>query len=182
MSQVELLPVGAADDGALVEELVRVINEAYDAGEDGLWRDGWTRITRAEVAQAIRSERMLAATMDARVVGCAYVRSLDANTADLGLVSVTPEHWGAGVGSEIVRAAEDLVRGRGVTTMRLELLVPQGWVHPHKDRLREWYTRLGYEVIETVPFEQVATHAASQLATACEFLVFRKRLAAGPGA
>jgi GNAT superfamily N-acetyltransferase len=182
MSQVEVLSVGAADDEVVVEALVRVINKAYAVGEDGLWLDGWARITQVQVEQAIRSGGMLAATVDSRIVGCGYVRSLEAGTADLGLVSVAPEHWGSGLGREIVRAAEDLVRGRGATTMQLELLVPQEWIHPHKDRLRAWYTRLGYRVIDTAPFEEVATHAASQLATACEFLVFRKSLTVGRGA
>jgi GNAT superfamily N-acetyltransferase len=91
-------------------------------------------------------------------------------------VSVAPEHWGDGLGSEIVAAAEELVRSRGAEAMQLELLVPSGWVHPHKDRLRAWYTRLGYQVARTAPFEEIATHATSQLATRCEFLVFRKPL------
>jgi GNAT superfamily N-acetyltransferase len=173
---VDVIPAGAADDQVVVDALVRVINQAYAVGEEGLWLDGWVRITRAEVEQAVRSGGMLAATVDGRIVGGAYVRPLDPTTADLGLISVVPEHWGTGVGGEIVRAAEDHVRGGGVTTMQLELLVPQEWVHPHKDRLRLWYTRLGYEVVGTAPFEQVATHAAAQLATACHFLVFRKRL------
>jgi hypothetical protein len=70
------------------------------------------------------------------------------------------------------------MRSRGVTTMQLELLVPKGWVHPEKDRLRGWYTRLGYRVVRSAPFEQVAAHLASRLAAPCEFLIFRKPLAA----
>ena len=68
------------------------------------------------------------------------------------------------------------MRSRGVTTMQLELLVPKGWVHPEKERLRSWYTRLGYQVVRSAPFEQVAAQLAPQLATPCEFLIFHKRL------
>jgi hypothetical protein len=64
--------------------------------------------------------------------------------------------------------------------MQLELLVPKHWAHPEKDRLRAWYTRLGYRVVRVAPFEEVAAHLASQLATPCEFLIFRKSLAEGP--
>jgi GNAT superfamily N-acetyltransferase len=98
-------------------------------------------------------------------------------SADLGLVSTAPERWGGGVGRELVRSAEQLMRSRGVTTAQLELLVPKEWVHPEKERLRAWYTRLGYRVLRLAPFEQVAPHLASGLATPCEFLVFRKALA-----
>jgi GNAT superfamily N-acetyltransferase len=134
-----------------------------------------------EIAETIRSGGMLAATVEGRLAGGAYLRPLDAGTADLGLVAAAPDRWGRGVGRELVRSAEELMRSHGVTTMQLELLVPKGWVHPEKDRLRSWYTRLGYRVVRSAPFEEVAAHLASQLAVPCEFLIFRKGLAEAPG-
>jgi GNAT superfamily N-acetyltransferase len=179
-AEIKPLTPDEARDEALVEELVRVINEAYAVGEAGLWLDGTTRTGPGEIAEAIRNGGMLAATLEGRIVGCAYVRPLDAGTADLGLISVAPERWGSGVGRQLVRSAEELMRSRGVRTMQLELLVPKGWVHPEKDRLRGWYTRLGYRVVRSAPFEQVAAHLASQLATPCEFLILRKPLDVPP--
>ena len=114
-------------------------------------------------------------------MGCAYVRQLDATTADLGLISTATDYWGSGIGGELVRSAEELMRSRGVTTMQLELLVPKGWVHPGKDKLRAWYTRLGYRVVRSAPFEEIAAHLAPQLATPCETLIFHKSLTAAPG-
>jgi GNAT superfamily N-acetyltransferase len=175
-TEIKLLDPGQACDEALVEELVSLVNRAYALGEAGLWLEDAKRTGPSEVAEAIRSGGMLAATAEGRIVGCAHVRPLEAGTADLGLASVTPERWGSGVGRELVRSAEELLRSRGVTTMQLELLVPKEWAHPEKERLRAWYTRLGYRVVRTAPFEQVAAHLASQLATPCEFLVFRKPL------
>ena len=160
----------------IVEGLVRLINDAYAVGEAELWTAGTTRTTPDEVAELIRTGGMLTARAQGRLVGCACVRQVDASTADLGFVSTDPLRWGGGVGRRLVDTAEELMRSRGVTTMQLELLVPQGWVHPHKDRLRAWYTRLGYEVVGSAPFEEVATHSASALTTPCEFLVFRKAL------
>jgi GNAT superfamily N-acetyltransferase len=165
-----------ARDQVLVEDLVRVINAAYAVGEAGLWLEGTSRVRPDEIAEAIRSGGMLAATLDDRLVGCAYVRPLDRLTADLGLISTAPDEWGRGVGGKLVQTAEELMRTRGVTTMQLELLVPKGWVHPAKARLRDWYGRLGYRVVHSAPFEQIATHLASELATPCEFLIFRKQL------
>jgi GNAT superfamily N-acetyltransferase len=177
---VRLLTADEAREEALVRELVHLVNAAYAVGEAGLWLEGTIRTGPEEIAEAIRSGAMLAATLEGRLVGCAQVRPLDASTADLGLVSVAPDHWGHGIGRELVRSAEELMRSRDVTTMQLELLVPKGWVHPEKERLRSWYTRLGYDVVRSAPFEQVAAHLASQLATPCEFLIFRKPLAAAP--
>lgn len=51
------------------------------------------------------------------------------------------------------------------------------WAHPEKERLRRWYARLGYRIVRSAPFEEVASHAASELATPCELLIFRKPLA-----
>lgn len=175
--EVTLLAAVKARDEALVAELVNIVNSAYAIGEAGLWQDGATRTAPAEIAEAIRGGGMLAATLDGQAVGCAYVRPLDAKTADLGLVSAAPQQWGTGIGRELVRLAEELMRRRGVTTMQLELLVPKGWEHPSKRRLRDWYTRLGYRVIRTAPFEEVAAHLEPQLATPCEFLIFHKSLA-----
>ena len=163
-------------DQVLVEDLVRVINAAYAVGEAGLWLEGTPRVRPDEIAEAVRSGGMLAATLDDRLVGCAYVRPLDRLTADLGLISTAPDEWGRGVGGELVRTAEELMRARGVTTMQLEVLVPKGWVHPAKTRLRQWYERLGYRVVRSAPFEEIATHLASDLATPCQFLIFRKPL------
>lgn len=170
-----------ASDESVVEELVRLINRAYAAGEAGLWRDGATRTGPAEIAEAIRNRGMLEASAEGRIIGCASVRSLDAGTGDLGLLATAPERWGSGVGRELVRSAEALMRSRGARTMQLELLVPKGWLHPEKERLRGWYTRLGYRVVRTAPFEDVAAHLASQLATPCEFLIFHKPLAGRGG-
>ena len=177
MREIKLLEPDDARAEALVEDLVRLVNRAYAVGEAGLWLEGARRTEPEEIAGAIRDSGMLAATLEGGLVGCAYVRPLDSATTDLGLVSTAPERWGMGVGRELVRSAEELVSSRGVATMQLELLVPKGWVHPEKDRLRAWYTRLGYRLAGTAPFEQVAGHLASQLATPCEFLVFRKPLA-----
>ena len=178
MDSVEVTPLAreeSRDDG-LVEELVRLINAAYALGEAGLWLDGATRTGPSEIAEAIGTGGMLAATLEGRLVGCAYVRPLDAGTADLGPLSAAPDMWGSGVGRELVHSAEELMRSHGVTTMQLELLVPKEWVHAEKDRLRGWYTRLGYRVVRSAPFEQVAAHLESELATPCEFLIFHKPL------
>jgi GNAT superfamily N-acetyltransferase len=180
-TDVRPLAPGDATDEVLVGELVRIVNEAYAIGEAGLWLAGTARVEPADVAEAIRAGGMLAASRRGRLVGCAYVRRLEAGSADLGLVSVAPDEWGGGIGGELVRSAEELMRADGVTTMQLELLVPKGWIHPQKERLRRWYTRLGYRVVRSVPFEEVPAPPASQLAAPCEFLIFRKALAETQG-
>lgn len=178
---LKMLAPDAALDQGLVEELVRLINGAYTVGEAGLWQQGATRTQPHEIAAAIRNRGLLAARLEGRLVGCAYMRQLDAGTADLGLISTATDYWGSGIGRALVRSAEEHMRSRGVSTMQLELLVPKGCAHPEKDKLRAWYTRLGYRVVRSAPFEQIAAHLATQLATACEMLIFHKSLTELPG-
>lgn len=178
--EVRLLAADKARDASLVAELVRIVNGAYALGEAGLWQNGATRTGPGEIAEAIRSGGMLAATLEGRPVGCACLRPLDPHTADLALLSTTPDRWHMGIGGALVGAAEDLMRRRGVITMQLEVLVPTDWEHPTKQRLRDWYTHLGYRVIRTARFEQVAAHLEPWLATPCEFLIFHKPLASRP--
>ena len=170
------MTVAVVQDAGLADRLAQVINDAYAVGEQGLWIDGHTRTTPAEVVELLRDGTMLAATDDGRVVGCAYVRPLDDSTSDVGLISVAPEAWGGGLGRALVRAAEELMRSHGATTSQLELLVPQMGSHAGKDRLRAWYERLGYRVVRTAPFEEIAVHEATELMAPCRFLIFRRSL------
>ncbi|HWM08803.1 MAG TPA: GNAT family N-acetyltransferase [Solirubrobacteraceae bacterium] len=167
------LTIRAADESH-AGEVARVVNAAYAIGEAGLWLEGNSRTTAAAVAESL--DEMLVATEDGRVVGCARVQPIDATTADLGLISVEPEHWGGGVGRRLVRAAEERMRAAGVRTVQLEVLVPRDGVHREKVKLRAWYERLGYEVVRTAPFEEIAVHPASDLAVPCEFLVFQRSI------
>lgn len=172
--RIELLAPEAADDERLVSELVRLINSAYAAGEAGLWLEGAPRTDDAEIAAAIRGEGMLVATVEGRIVGCGGLRPVDTTTTDLGLVSAAPEVQGSGVGRQLLQTAEGLARERGTATMQLQLLVPRDGTHPAKERLRQWYLRLGYRIERSVPFEEAVPHAAPSLATPCDILVFRK--------
>jgi deazaflavin-dependent oxidoreductase (nitroreductase family) len=173
---VKQLSPDAAGDRALVNELARIVNEAYAVGEAGLWVEGTVRTTPAQLANTVRDGDLLAATVADRLVGCVRVRAIDAATAQLGLLSTAPDQWGNGIGRELVRAAEDLARARGAVTMELVLLDPTDPAYPGKGRLRAWYEGLGYRFVRSVPIEEVSAHAADELAAPCRWLVFRKPL------
>ncbi len=70
-AEVKLLAPDEASDEALVDELVRIVNAAYAVGEAGLWLEGTARIGPGEIAEAIRSGGMLAATRQGRLVRAA---------------------------------------------------------------------------------------------------------------
>ena len=123
--------------------VARIINAAYDAGEAGIWQDGWTRTTpehgRAADRRRARS-RSRATTTAASSGPCACAGSTD-ETAELGMLSVDPQAFGTGAGRALLTFAE---QHHGTPFMQLELLVPRGAPHPQKVRLHDWYSRLGY--------------------------------------
>jgi GNAT superfamily N-acetyltransferase len=168
--------VVVADDEAVAPELVSLINRAYALGEAGLWRDSVDRTDEAEIAEAVRAGQMLVARAGDRIAGCLRTRPLDLELSDVGLIGVDPGAWGGGTGRALIDAAEDLARSRGSHTMRLELLVPRTGAHPDKERLREWYTRRGYAVVDRVPMEDYLPHVAPLLSEPGDILLFEKPL------
>lgn len=175
---IELLEPGAADDAALVERLTGLVNEVYAASETGLWNDGASRTTAAEIAGFVRAGEIAVARLgpDGEVVGCARIQRWDDTTGEFGMLAANPDHRGAGVGRALVRFAEERSRGEGRSTMRLELLVPRTWTHPAKAFLAQWYERSGYRVIRRGTIDEDYPHLAPLLATPCDFLIWHKQL------
>ena len=144
---VAVLGVEAADDPALVGELVELINHAYSTAERGMWTRDLPRTTPDEVAVAITSSELGAVRLDERFVGSVFTRLLDARTGWFGALAVDPAHGGRGLGRQLVDFAEQRTRGTGADAIQLELLVP-ATSHPHTERLAMWYAGLGYHHIE----------------------------------
>jgi GNAT superfamily N-acetyltransferase len=133
--------------------LTPLINAAYSVGEKGIFVETehpFTRVIEQEVREQISAGHFLT------------VRTLD-RTAILGCVKTCPDidegsigEWGClavadgqlnrGLGSMLVAAAESRLRAAKCCTAQLELLTPVHWRHEHKERLREWYTKIGYKL------------------------------------
>jgi GNAT superfamily N-acetyltransferase len=173
---VELLD--AADD-RLADRLARLVNEVYAATESGLWRAGMTRTTAAEIAALIAAGQLAVAVRDGQPVGCVQVHDVAAGIGEFGLLAASPEHRGSGIGGTLVEFAERRARDRGLRAMRLELLVPRDWRHPHKEFLKAWYERLGYELVGTTSVADVHPHLAALQATPCAVLRYEKALVSG---
>jgi GNAT superfamily N-acetyltransferase len=164
----------AGDD--VVAELVELVNRVYAAAEEGLWRGEVDRTTVGEMAELVRAGEIAVARVGGRIVGVVRVQRLDGETGEFGMLAAAPELRGQGVGSRLVRFAEELSRERGLGTMQLELLVPKAWTHPSKQFLHEWYTRLGYRVVRHGRIEEQYPALAPELATPCDFVIYHKKL------
>ena len=174
--EVALLDGAAAGDAGLIAALRGVVNDAYARGEEGMWRAGTERILINELRALVAAGELAAAREGGCVIGCVRVTSVDARTAELGLLAVAGERTGAGVGGALMAFAHDLAREREHATMRLTLLVPRTGSHPFKVRLDAWYHRLGYRVVGREDFAVAHPEPAKLLAAPCDLLTFQRPL------
>ena len=151
-------------------EVLRIINAAYEHGEAEIWEPGWARTTVDEVEHMIDAGEIAVMKDDGRIVGSVRVRRLDAETAELGMLSVDPAAMGAGAGLALLAFAE---QHHGSPFMQLELLVPRA-PHSHKQRLHEWYSRLGYRLSSEREFDEALLAGPTDMRT------YRKSLRAAP--
>jgi GNAT superfamily N-acetyltransferase len=174
MADLEMLPTSAGNDAALVNEITDLINRVYAQAEAGLWIDGATRTSAAEVVEQIRAGQIAVARMDGQIVGSVRIQRLATGEGELGALVSAPDRRGLGIGRDLVTFAERESRRRGASVMQLELLVPRTWSHPTKEFLAEWYTRLGYRKVRVSSIEESYPHLAPLLATPCDFVVYHK--------
>jgi GNAT superfamily N-acetyltransferase len=126
------------------------------------------------VVEIVAAGEMAVARVEGKVVGSVRIRQPDPNTGFFGLLAVSPDQQGEGVGRALVLFAEDLSRERGARSMELRLLVPRGQRDPGKDKLDAWYSRLGYVSVGNEDFS--ASHPDITSRVPLDILTYRKRL------
>jgi GNAT superfamily N-acetyltransferase len=171
-----MLPAAMSKDQRLVAEITDLVNQVYATAEAGLWVDGATRTTAAEIERLIATRQIGVARADDGIVGAIRIQQLDATTGEFGILVAHPARRGIGVGRELIRFAEHLSLQRGLNTMQLELLFPRDWSHPTKEFLHAWYTRIGYRVVRTGRIDDAYPDLAPLLSTPCNFVVYHKPL------
>jgi GNAT superfamily N-acetyltransferase len=163
------ISLAGADD---VADVVRITNAAYDRGEAGIWLPEWKRTEAEWTGSEVAAREVYVAREDGRMVGSIRVVRLREDTAEFGLLAVDPEHGGRGVGRALVDFAE---RVHDVDWMELELLVPKA-PHANKQRLHEWYSRLGYREWRRRDFAVAYPEPGELLAAPADLVGYRKSL------
>jgi GNAT superfamily N-acetyltransferase len=168
----------AAREAGLVEHLTALVNDVYARAERGLWREGATRTTPAEMAGLIRAGQIAVARRDGRIVGSVRRHDVAADVSEFGLLVAAPDERGSGVGRALLDFVERDARERGLRAVRLELLVPRGWAHSGKEFLKAWYDRRGYRRTRVERFDGAYPQLAPLLATECDLEIHEKPLGA----
>lgn len=165
----------------LVDRLVDVVNEAYTFGEAGMWSPEFRRTTADEMKDLLRSKSILlledlSRSAENRILGQVVVKSVGTVEFEVGMLAVTADVRGRGLGSMLMAAAERHACELGANALRLELLTPRHWDHPQKVKLDRWYRNLGFEPTASGDFGKEFPQLCKLLATEAKFTVYTKRL------
>ncbi|GIE89771.1 Ribosomal protein S18 acetylase RimI [Actinoplanes regularis] len=170
---IELLD---GSDPELLATVTDLVNLVYRESERGLWQDGATRTSLAEVTTLARAGELAADLRDGRLAGVVRVQRMPDRVGEFGMLAADPARRGEGIGGGLIRWAEEHCRGRGDRTMRLELLVPRGWRLESKELLHAWYSRLGYRIERIGHLEEQYPQLAPLLAGPAEYRVYTRTL------
>lgn len=173
----------------VIDQIVNLINAVYDEAESGMWTTKGTRANHQEVTTHLNNKTMILAhidnssdnntsnnTSDNSIVGAVVVKLMANQTGEFGSLVADAKYRHYGIGSALVKHAEQWAIKRHCTVMRLELLTPRHWTHPSKTFLKQWYLRLGYNPAQTEAFEKMHPDKVDVLATECDFTVWLKPL------
>jgi GNAT superfamily N-acetyltransferase len=119
-----------------------LINAAFEVEQ--VVFDG-NRVDDLGVGAYMSGGTFLVAEDSGALAGCVYIKTRDSRSY-LGLLSVQPARQGAGLGRQLVAAAEILARESGSCAMDLRVISARG------RQLLPFYQRLGYELVRTEPF------------------------------
>ena len=148
-SKVRIRPASDED----VPALTRLINVAFVVEQEVF--DG-NRVDDLGVRAYMSGGTFLVAEDSGGLAGCVYIETRN-DRSYLGLLSVQPARQGAGLGRQLVTAAEILARESGSSAMDLRVISARG------EQLLPFYEQLGYKVVRTEPFPanlvaKVASH------------------------
>jgi ribosomal protein S18 acetylase RimI-like enzyme len=120
------------------ESLQRLINQAFVV-ERFMKKGGADRLDGAgqELDGLLSRGTFLVMDGDQSLAGCVYLEP-DEGSCYLGLLSVSPDRQGEGLGRQLALASETFARERGCRRIHLRV------VSPRRDELVPLYRKLGY--------------------------------------
>ncbi len=132
-----------------IQELTDIINEAYYWSEYQMWKNDYLRIDPAEVAELLHRGEMIVMLYNDVIIATVTLKYLSKHIATFGLLAVAKQHLGKGYGSQLISFAEEKAKHTGHHLMECEIVRSYEVEMTHKDRLEEWYRKLGYKHIQT---------------------------------
>lgn len=175
-----MIEIRHSNQNDLTEEntnrLHSLINQVYSEAEDGMWLENSSRVTKEEVQEMLENKELILAISDDKIVGSLKKLVIDPTTCEFGILVADKTYRGQKIGSSLVNTFESWATNVGYKTLQLTLLTPRDWKQPSKEFLKKWYSRIGYTPERPESFNQRYPHRAHEMATKCDFTVWKKEL------
>jgi GNAT superfamily N-acetyltransferase len=152
MASMEIRTVSTEDSKNDIQRFYDIMIHGYAVTEVEIWGVEYKRMFSDEFEAIISKGELLGAWIDGVPVGSIHVYGLTDNTCAFGLFSVDFDFKGKNIGRKLIVAAEEQARKNGADFMELEILRLKNKELEVKQRLNDWYVRLGYELISTTDF------------------------------
>jgi GNAT superfamily N-acetyltransferase len=156
--------------------LISMINQAYVESEGDIWKDEHQRITKTALLEIIDKRELLLAVNGDSICGCIHLEPMSKVMSKFKMLVANPLFKGVGVGSVLVKFAENEALKSGAAKMQLELLVPTGYKHSDKIFLNSWYTRIGYQKTAEHDVNYLDPGLTKLLKTDCVAEIYQKVL------
>jgi GNAT superfamily N-acetyltransferase len=135
---------------------------AYAETEVNIWGENYTRCPLDEYKTLLDQGEIIIAWLDGQIVGSIHVYPVTHNRYGFGLLNADFSLGGQGIGSGLVEQAEKHAKQNGAKLMQLEILRPKVELLAEKERLKKWYTRLGYKLVSTGDFTELKPDKAEK--------------------
>lgn len=155
-----MIRAASPDDArALAEVHVATWQRAYrdDFPERFLQNLDVDRRTEWFRSQIARGAGLLVAESSDEVAGfCFFGESSDGGWGEVFAIYVHPDHWGQGLGRDLLEAAEEEIRLLGFDRMLL-------WVLESNERARDFYMRQGWVLGQPIRLEEIGGRQVTEV-------------------
>jgi len=127
-----------------IKQLHEIMRIAYEVTEIEIWGPNYVRLFIEDFTKLIKNGNIFVAYLDEKIVGSVHIYAKDKNTYSFGLLSVDFSAGGKGIGTALINRVEEEAKKNGATQIKMEILRVKNLDVPHKVRLAQYYTRLGY--------------------------------------
>jgi len=123
-------------------EIMRV---AYEITEEEIWGKNYIRLYLEDFTKLVEAGDIYVAYLNNVIVGSIHIYRKDETTYTFSLLSANLNLGGQGIGSALIKKAEEEALVNNATSIKIEILRVKGTDAPHKIRLHNYYERLGYK-------------------------------------
>ena len=158
------------------QTLMDMVNEVYDSCNGHLWRKNHERLSASRFdAHHAKKELFVAVDSENKLVGCVCMSDVDGNGRELSMLAVRPECRSRGIGRKLVDFVIESTKSAGCDFVSVEILFPTHQPDPWKDRLKMWYTSMGFQFVQDMNFGDLFDDA-KMLVIDATFSVYKKYL------